>query len=90
MNKSEFIYEISNCCSLTKNEAKEVYEKIVDIIKDKLTKGEEVVFHTVGKLTLTQTKPRKVYSVKKKQMVKVGAIKKVKFITSTTFKESIN
>lgn len=90
MNKSEFIIELCDRCKLPKTQAKNLYEEFLDILKDKLCKGEEVVFQGFGKFTLVQSKARKGYSVKSKKIINIAPVNRVKFTTALSFKHVIN
>lgn len=90
MNKNEFVNELSERLSLSKNFCKKVYETFIDIIREALIKGESVSLNSLGVFTLTELKERKGYSLINKSIVKIKRVKKIKFRTSKVFKESIN
>lgn len=77
MNKEELIKELSNYL-FDKQQAKIAVDRILEIIKENLQKGEKVVLSNFGTFKIRQSAPL-VLKNPKGQIVEVPSKKRVKF-----------
>lgn len=90
MNKTELISKISESCNLYKKDAKEIVDKVFDIIVDKLLVGEKIVIPNFGSFYIVQRKARRCRNPQTDEIVEVPAKKAVKFNSSDYIKNNLN
>jgi integration host factor subunit alpha len=59
LTKADIATKIADDCGFMKGEAAEIVEKILDIVKDCLRQGEDVMISGFGKWTVKSKKPRR-------------------------------
>jgi integration host factor subunit alpha len=59
LTKADIAKKIADDCGFMKGEAAEIVEKILDIIKNSLIQGEDVMISGFGKWTVKSKKPRR-------------------------------
>ncbi|MCX7641574.1 MAG: integration host factor subunit beta [Elusimicrobiales bacterium] len=84
MNKRQMINEISNLFP-RRIDAQNVIDKIFEIIKERLKKGEKVVISGFGTFKVVEHLPAIRRNPKTNEKVMVGPLKKVRFKPSKTF-----
>ncbi len=84
MNKRQIIREISKILP-RKLEAKEVVEKVFDLIKERLKSGEKVVISGFGTFRVVEHLPAVRRNPRTNEKVMVGPLKKIRFKPSKTF-----
>ncbi|MCX7905904.1 MAG: integration host factor subunit beta [Elusimicrobiales bacterium] len=84
MNKKQIINELSNLFP-RKIDAKNFVDKIFEIIKERLKKGEKVVISGFGTFKVVEHLPAIRRNPKTNEKVMVGPLKKIRFKPSKTF-----
>ena len=59
LTKSDIATKIADDCGFSKGEALQIVDKLLDIIKNSLIQGEDVMISGFGKWTVKAKKPRK-------------------------------
>ena len=59
LTKADIAHKISGDCGFMKNEATEVLEKLLDIMKKKLIAGEDIMIYGFGKWHVRSKSPRR-------------------------------
>ena len=89
MKKAEFIETVANKAGLSKKDANEALNAILDTITEALKKGETVNFIGFGSFTTVERAAREARVPLTGKSVKIPARKAVKFKVGKSLKESV-
>ena len=88
-SKNELIEALIKKVSLSKRQATESLNTILDEITKALSKGEEVILTGFGKFKVSQRKEREGINPKTKERIKIPAMKTPKFKAGQTLKDAV-
>lgn len=89
MNKKELVAEIAGKTGVTKKLAAEILESFIEIVGEKLSKGEEVKLVGFGTFEVATRKPRKGVNPRTKKPIKIPGGKVPKFRAGKELKEKV-
>ena len=90
LTKADIATKIADDCGFMKGEAAEIVEKILDIVKDCLRQGEDVLISGFGKWTVKSKKPRRARNPQTGAKLILDARKVVTWRYSPILKQSVN
>lgn len=90
MNKREFIEAYAACAGMTKAEAKKNVDAFLELIKNTLVEGEEIVLPGFGKFEVKERKERTARNPQTGEMIIVPAVKAVHFKAGKFLKDAVN
>lgn len=90
MNKTEFVKELSQNCSLSQNKCQEVLSEAYKLICQNLKEGRQVNFKGFGKFFVRTKKERFVKSFNSNNMQLIGCRHVPTFKMGKSFKKVIN
>lgn len=89
MNKTEFVNYIAENNDLTKKDAKETLDMVLDSITKALEDGQEISLQGFGKFSVVEKQARKGHNVKTGESIDIPAHKAPKFSFAKNVKEFI-
>lgn len=90
MNKKEFIEAYAERMELTKVDAKEMVGGFLDLVKETLTEGDEIVFPGFGKFEVKTRSERTARNPQTGETVTVPASNAVHFKAGKLLKDAVN
>lgn len=90
MTKRNLIEAVRNISNFKRNDAEEMVESVLDIIKDTLASGEEVKISGFGKFVVHQKNDRKGRNPQTGDPLTITARKILTFKPSTILKQELN
>ena len=89
MNKKELVAEIAGKTGVTKKLAAEILDSFIDIVSEKLAKGEEVKLVGFGTFEVATRKPRKGVNPRTKEPIEIPGGKVPRFRAGKELKEKV-
>lgn len=89
MTKSQLVQKLSDDTGVTKKQAGDLLEKLVDTTVASVKKGDPVKIPGLGTFRKVQTKARMGRNPQTGEPIKIPARKKVRFSVAKTFKEAV-
>jgi len=90
LTKADIVLKIANDCGFSKNEAAEVSEKLLDIMKKRLIAGEEVLVSGFGKWKVRSKKARQARNLQTGKQIVLDARRVVTWKYSLVLKAVVN
>lgn len=90
MTQKEFIHKISQEANLPLSETKDVVKTMCAIIIEQLKLGEKVLISGLGTFKIAETKEREGINPFTKEVIKITAKRKVRFLPAKNLKEEIS
>lgn len=90
MTKTDLIDKVSKSTNLTKTEAGEVLDSIIETIKQTIKAGEKITLIGFGTFSVTDRQARKGRNPKTGEPIDIPASRVPKFSPSETFKKELN
>ena len=90
LTKADIAQKIANDCGFMKNEAAEVFEKMIEIMKNRLIAGEDVMISGFGKWTVKSKRPRRGRNPQTGEELILDARKVVTWKYSPVLKKAVN
>ncbi len=90
LTKADIAQKIANDCGFMKNEAAEVLEKLLDIMKKRLIAGEEVLVSGFGKWEVRSKKARQARNLQTGEQIVLDARRVVTWKYSAVLKRAVN
>ena len=90
LTKADIATKIADDCGFLKGEAAEIVEKILDIIKNSLIQGEDVMISGFGKWTVKSKKPRRGRNPQTGENLILDGRKVITWKYSPVLKKSVN
>lgn len=90
LTKADIAQKIANDCGFMKNEAAEVLEKLLDIMKKRLIAGEDVMISGFGKWTVKSKHARRGRNPKTGEQMILDARRVVTWSYSPILKSAVN
>jgi len=90
LTKADIAQKIADDCGFIKNEAAEIIEKLLEIMKDRLASGEDVMISGFGKWNVKSKHARKGRNPKTGEEMVLDARKVVTWKYSPLFKKAVN
>ncbi len=90
LTKADIAQKIANDCGFMKNEAAEVLEKLLAIMKKRLIAGEDVMISGFGKWTVKSKHARRGRNPKTGEQIILDARRVVTWIYSPVLKKVVN
>jgi len=90
LTKADIAQKIANDCSFMKNEATEVFEKLLEIMKKRLIAGEDVMISGFGKWNVKSKHARRGRNPKTGEEMILDARKAVTWSYSPVLKQAVN
>jgi DNA-binding protein HU-beta len=89
MTKSQLVQKLADAAEITKKQADQVLQALVDLTVGTVKKGDPVKIPGLGIFRKVQTKARMGRNPQTGEAIKIPARKKVRFSVAKTFKESV-
>ncbi|MEI6663059.1 MAG: HU family DNA-binding protein [Actinomycetes bacterium] len=89
MNKSEFVDSVAAKAGISKREAGEAVDAVLDVIESTLAGGGEVSFTGFGKFSVTHRKARTGRNPATGATIQIAASKAPKFSAGAAFKKAV-
>ncbi|MCX6390178.1 MAG: HU family DNA-binding protein [Solirubrobacterales bacterium] len=89
MNKSEFVDSVAAKAGISKREASEAVDAVLDVIESTLAGGGEVSFTGFGKFSVTHRKARTGRNPATGATIQIAASKAPKFSAGAAFKKAV-
>ena len=90
LTKDKLIIEIQNHLGMNKREAQQIVSRLFEIIKDTLSRGEDLLISGFGKFSVRQKKARRGRNPQTKQSLIIASRKVVVFKASGVLRQRIN
>jgi DNA-binding protein HU-beta len=90
MNKAEFVGAIAEKCSMSKSQAAEVVDAMVEVLKKALKKGESVTLIGFGTFSVRKRAAREGRNPRTGQTIKIKASKTPVFKAGKAFKDAVS
>ena len=90
LTKEKIINEIYNTMDFKKNEARQVIENLLEIMKKTLAKGEDLLISGFGKFVVKEKRARRGRNPQTREALQLRARKVVVFKTSGILRKKIN
>jgi len=90
MTREDLKEKVREDLGLTKQEASEVVERVIDTIRDALSNGEEIILSGFGKFSVRTKKQRIGRNPKTGKEYEISSRRVVSFKASKNFKEDLN
>lgn len=89
MTKADIVSEISRATGIEKGSVLAVVESLMDVIKDSMSKGENVYLRGFGSFVVKERAQKVARNISKKTSLVIPAHKKPTFKPCNTFKEQV-
>ncbi len=90
MTKAEFIDQVADRASLSKKDASEAVDAVLETIEDALKRGSDVVFSGFGKFSVSDRAAREGRNPATGEKIKIAATKVPKFSAGAALKKAVN
>ena len=90
MKKTEIMSALAEKTGLTKADVEKVYNATFELIKEELSKGNEMSVAGFGKFKITERAAREGRNPKTGEIIKIAASKSVGFKAGKELKETVN
>jgi len=90
LTKADIAQKIADDCGFIKNEAAEIIEKLLEIIKDRLASGEDVMISGFGKWNVKSKHARKGRNPQTGEGIVLNARRVITWKYSPHFKKAVN
>lgn len=90
MKYLDFVKKVASATACSQSATKQVLDGALDVLKQQLLSGDEVVLNKVGKFSLKVRSARVGINLKTKEKVNIPETKVVAFKMSKEFKEQLN
>ena len=90
MKKTEIMSALAEKTGLTKADVEKVYNATFELIKEELSKGNEMSVAGFGKFKITERAAREGRNPQTGEIIKIAASKSVKFKAGKELKEKVN
>ncbi len=89
MTKSEFVDQVSDRADLSKKDASEAVDAVLQTIEDTLKRGGEITFSGFGKFSVSQRSAREGRNPATGEKIKISASRVPKFTAGAGLKKAI-
>jgi integration host factor subunit alpha len=90
LNRDKLVTRIQNHLGMSKQESRQVLDRLLEIMKDTLAQGEELLISGFGKFSVRQKNERKGRNPQTKESLILAARKVLVFRASGVLRERIN
>lgn len=90
MTKSEFVDQVADRSGLTKKDAGDAVEAVLETIEDALKRGSDVTFSGFGKFSVSQRGAREGRNPATGEKIRIAASKVPKFTAGAGLKKAVN
>lgn len=90
MTKSEFIDQVADRAGLSKKDAADAVDAMLETIQDALRRGSDVVFSGFGKFSVSQRAAREGRNPATGEKIKIAASRVPKFTAGAGLKKAVN
>ncbi len=90
MTKAEFIDQVADRAGLSKKDASEAVDAVLETIESALKRGSDVVFSGFGKFSVSQRAAREGRNPATGAKIQIAATKVPKFTAGAALKKSVN
>lgn len=90
MTKAEFIDQVADRAGLSKKDASEAVDAVLETIGDALRRGSDVVFSGFGKFSVSERAAREGRNPATGEKIQIAATKVPKFSAGAALKKSVN
>ena len=90
MTKAEFIDQVADRAGLSKKDASEAVDAVLETIEEALKRGSDVVFSGFGKFSVSDRAAREGRNPATGEKIKIAATKVPKFSAGAALKKSVN
>lgn len=90
MTKSEFVDQVADRSGLTKKDAGDAVEAVLETIEDALKRGSDVTFSGFGKFSVSQRGAREGRNPATGEKIRISASKVPKFTAGAGLKKAVN
>ncbi len=90
MTKAEFIDQVADRAGLSKKDASEAVDAVLETIEDALKRGSDVVFSGFGKFSVSERAAREGRNPATGEKINIAATKVPKFTAGAALKKSVN
>ncbi len=90
MTKAEFIDQVADRAGLSKKDASDAVDAVLETIGDALKRGSDVVFSGFGKFSVSERSAREGRNPATGEKIQIAATKVPKFTAGAALKKSVN
>ncbi len=90
MTKAEFIDQVADRAGLSKKDASEAVDAVLETIEDALKRGSDVVFSGFGKFSVSDRAAREGRNPATGEKIQIAASKVPKFSAGAALKKAVN
>ena len=90
MTKAEFIDQVADRAGLSKKDASEAVDAVLETIEDALKRGSDVVFSGFGKFSVSDRAAREGRNPATGEKIQIAATKVPKFSAGAALKKAVN
>jgi DNA-binding protein HU-beta len=90
VTKAEFIDQVADRAGLSKKDASEAVDAVLETIEDALKRGSDVVFSGFGKFSVSDRAAREGRNPATGEKIKIAATKVPKFSAGAALKKAVN
>ena len=90
MTKAEFIDQVADRAGLSKKDASEAVDAVLETIESALKRGSDVVFSGFGKFSVSQRSAREGRNPATGEKIQIAASKVPKFSAGAALKKAVN
>ncbi len=90
MTKSEFVDQVADRSGLSKKDASEAVDAVLETIEDTLKRGSEITFSGFGKFSISQRSAREGRNPATGEKIQIAASRVPKFTAGAGLKKAVN
>ena len=90
MTKSEFVDQVADRAGLSKKDASDAVDAVLDTIEDALKRGSEITFSGFGKFSVSARSAREGRNPATGETIQIAASKVPKFTAGAALKKAVN
>jgi DNA-binding protein HU-beta len=90
MTKSEFVDQVADRSGLSKKDASEAVDAVLETIEDTLKRGSEITFSGFGKFSVSQRSAREGRNPATGEKIQIAASRVPKFTAGASLKKAVN
>jgi DNA-binding protein HU-beta len=90
MTKSEFVDQVADRAGLTKKDAGDAVEAVLETIEDALKRGSEITFSGFGKFSVSERGAREGRNPATGEKIQISASRVPKFTAGAALKKAVN